>query len=109
MLAAAGHGDGPTLAVLAGVHGDEYEGIRAIPRIFRALDQADLRGRLIAVPVCNVPAYRTATRSSPIDGLNLARVFPGDPRGTVTQRIAHVVTEVKSILTISAGYAIFTL
>jgi predicted deacylase len=93
VLAAAGHADGPTLAVLAGVHGDEYEGIRAIPRIFDEFDAAELRGRLIAVPVCNVPAYRAATRSSPIDGLNLARVFPGDPRGTVTQRIAHVVTE----------------
>ena len=93
VLAAAGTADGPTLAVLAGVHGDEYEGIRAIPQVFRALDPAELRGRLIMVPVCNVPAFRTATRSSPIDGLNLARVFPGDPHGTVTQRIAHVLTE----------------
>src|SRR5215207_1957763 len=67
VLAAAGQADGPTLAVLAGVHGDEYEGIRAIPQIFRAFELADLRGRLIAVPICNVPAYRTATRSSPID------------------------------------------
>jgi predicted deacylase len=93
VLAAAGQSNGPTLAVLAGVHGDEYEGICAIPQIFRSFDQADLRGRLIAVPVCNVPAYRMATRTSPIDGLNLARVFPGDPKGTVTQRIAHVLTE----------------
>jgi predicted deacylase len=93
VLAAAGQSDGPTLTVLAGVHGDEYEGVRAIPQIFRALDLAELRGRLIAVPVCNVPAYRTATRSSPIDGLNLARVFPGDAHGTVTQRIAHTLTE----------------
>jgi predicted deacylase len=93
VLAAAGRADGPTLAVLAGVHGDEYEGIRAIPQIFRNLDLAELRGRLIAVPVCNVPAFRTATRSSPIDGLNLARVFSGDPHGTVTQRIAHALTE----------------
>ena len=36
VLAAAGAADGPTLAVLAGVHGDEYEGICAIPQIFRA-------------------------------------------------------------------------
>ncbi len=93
VLAAAGLADGPTLAVLAGVHGDEYEGIRAIPQIFRALDLAQLRGRLIMVPICNIPAYRTSTRSSPIDGLNLARVFPGDAHGTVTQRIAHVLTE----------------
>ncbi len=93
VLATVGATDGPTLAVLAGVHGDEYEGIRAIPQVFRAIDPAELRGRLIMVPVCNVPAFRTATRSSPIDGLNLARVFPGDPQGTVTQRIAHVLTE----------------
>ena len=93
VLAAAGQADGPTLAVLAGVHGDEYEGVRAIPQALRAIDLAELRGRVIAVPVCNLPAYRTATRSSPIDGLNLARVFPGDPHGTVTQRIAHVLTE----------------
>jgi predicted deacylase len=93
VLAAAGAGDGPVLAVLAGVHGDEYEGIRAIPQIFRELDLAALRGQLIMVPVCNLPAYRTATRSSPIDGLNLARVFPGDPQGTVTQRIAYALTE----------------
>lgn len=93
VLAAAGAADGPTLAVLAGVHGDEYEGVRAIPEVFRSLDVGQLRGRLIAVPVCNVPAYRAAARSSPIDGLNLARVFPGDPRGTVTQRIAHALTE----------------
>lgn len=93
VLAAAGAQPGPTLAVLAGVHGDEYEGIRAIPQIIQSLDLAALHGRLLAVPVCNVPAFRTATRSSPIDGLNLARVFPGDPHGTVTQRIAHVLTE----------------
>jgi len=93
VLAATGQADGPTLTVLAGVHGDEYEGIRAIPQIFRAFDLAELRGRLIMVPVCNVPAYRTATRSSPIDGLNLARAFPGDAHGTVTQRIAHILTE----------------
>lgn len=93
VLAAAGAGDGPTLVVLAGVHGDEYEGIRAIPLLLRAFDPGVLRGRLIAVPVCNVPAFRTATRNSPIDGLNLARVFPGDAAGTITQRIAYVLTE----------------
>jgi predicted deacylase len=92
VLAAAGPSDGPTLAVLAGVHGDEYEGIRAIPEVFRSPELAELRGRLIMVPVCNVLAFRAATRSSPIDGMNLARVFPGDPHGTVTQRIAYALT-----------------
>jgi predicted deacylase len=75
------------------VHGDEYEGMVAIPEIFRRLEPAALRGTVVAVPICNVPAYQAATRSSPIDGLNMARVFPGDPAGTITQRIAYWLGE----------------
>src|SRR5215831_19018183 len=92
-LVAVGREAGPTVVVLAGVHGDEYEGIVAIPEIFRRLDPSAMRGTFIAVPICNVPAYLAATRSSPIDGLNMARVFPGDPHGTITQRIAHWLGE----------------
>jgi predicted deacylase len=84
---------GPALLVIAGVHGDEYEGVEAIPLVFQAVRPEALRGTLLTVPLCNVPAYETITRSSPLDGLNLARVFPGDPDGSVTQRIAFWVTE----------------
>ena len=45
------------------------------------------------VPICNVPAYESVLRSSPIDGLNLARVFPGDSSGTITQRIAYWIAQ----------------
>ncbi len=88
LLTVIGAEAGPTLLVLAGVHGDEYEGIAAIPQVFRETEPQKLRGRLIMVPVCNAPAYEAAQRSSPIDGLNLARVFPGDIDGTVTRQIA---------------------
>jgi predicted deacylase len=93
VLAVCGRRPGPSLALLAGVHGDEYEGIRAVPEALRALDPEILCGRVAAVPVCNVPAFREARRCGPADGLNLARVFPGDPRGTVTERIAARLTE----------------
>ena len=79
---------GPTLVVTAGVHGDEYEGIETIARLYQQLDPTALRGTLVMLPVCNLPAYESAQRSSPIDGLNLARTFPGDANGTITQRIA---------------------
>ncbi len=92
-LVAAGREAGPKVVVLAGVHGDEYEGIVAIPEIFQRLDPSAMRGTFVAVPVCNVPAFVTATRSSPIDGLNMARVFPGDLHGTLTQRIAYWLGE----------------
>ncbi|MEX1020802.1 MAG: M14 family metallopeptidase [Litorilinea sp.] len=88
-LALTGTQHGPTLVVFAGVHGDEYEGMEAIPRVFHALTPDQVRGQLIMVPVCNVPAYEAGTRSSPVDSLNLARVYPGDPTGTITQRIAY--------------------
>lgn len=80
---------GPTLVVLGAVHGDEYEGVETIPEVFRRVASDALRGALVMVPICNVPAYESVLRSSPIDGLNLARVFPGDPSGTITQRIAY--------------------
>lgn len=93
LLYVTGQTPGPTLVVTASVHGDEYEGIEAIPQVFQQVEPAQVRGKLVMAPVCNMPAYEAATRSSPLDGLNLARVFPGDPKGTVTQRIAHWIRE----------------
>lgn len=88
LLTVIGAEAGPTLLVIAGVHGDEYEGIAAIPQVFREIEPQQLRGRLVMAPVYNMPAYEAAQRISPIDGLNLARVFPGDVDGTVTRQIA---------------------
>lgn len=93
LLYVTGQTPGPTLVVTAAVHGDEYEGVEAIPQIFQQTTPADLRGKLVMVPICNMPAYEAATRNSPIDGLNLARVFPGDANGTITQRIAYWIAE----------------
>lgn len=92
-LVVGGAEDGPTLAVLGGVHGDEYEGPLAIAQVFESLQPEDLKGTFVAVPACNLPAFETATRSSPVDGLNLARVFPGDVNGAVTERIAYYLRE----------------
>ena len=92
LLTVTGSNPGPILVVFAGVHGDEYEGVEAIPRIAEEVDPPHLRGTLLMVPVCNMAAYATATRNSPVDGLNLARVFPGSETGTLTQRIAYWLT-----------------
>lgn len=92
-LYVTGAQDGPTLLVIAGVHGDEYEGVEAIPRIFYQIQPSALQGQLLMIPVCNMPAYEAGTRNSPIDGLNLARVFPGAAEGTITRRIAFLLTE----------------
>ncbi len=93
LLYVTGATGGPTLLVLGAVHGDEYEGVETIPEVFRRVASDGLRGALVMVPICNVPAYEAVLRSSPIDGLNLARVFPGDPNGTITQRIAYWIAQ----------------
>ena len=85
-----GAGDGPLLTVLAGVHGCEYAPMAAVRQWTRALAERELRGRVRAVPVLNVPAFRARTPFVvPDDGKNLNRCFPGDPAGTVAQRLAH--------------------
>ncbi len=89
LLYVTGVTSGPILVVTAAVHGNEYEGVEAIPRIFEQVRPDFLHGTLVMIAVCNMPAYEAGIRNSPIDGLNLARVFPGDAEGTITQRIAY--------------------
>ena len=89
VLAARGVEPGPTIAVLGGVHGDEYEGPHAVRQVFESLNPSEMSGAFLGVPHSNPPAFIAGSRTSPIDGGNLARVFPGNLDGTATERIAH--------------------
>jgi N-alpha-acetyl-L-2,4-diaminobutyrate deacetylase len=89
LIVIAGKGPGKTAALVAGIHGDEYEGIVALWRLAETLTPSQISGRLIIVPIAHLTAYNAALRISPIDSVNLARVFPGDPGGTITYRLAH--------------------
>ena len=82
--------DGPRLTVIAGVHGCEYAPMAAVRRWISELDPAKLRGRVLAVPVLNLPAFWARSPFVvPEDGKNLNRCFPGNPAGTFTERLAH--------------------
>ncbi len=84
---------GPTLSVVGGVHGDEFEGVAACLALADGLAGATIRGRLRLVPVAHEGAHVASLRSSPIDGRNLARTFPGDPTGEPTERLAAALRE----------------
>lgn len=84
-------GEGPTVLLTAGAHGDEYEGPLALSQLVRDLDPANVSGRVIVVPGMNLPALRESARLCPIDGLDLNRSFPGDRSGTYTKMLAHFV------------------
>lgn len=87
-------GRGPTVLVLGGNHGDEYQGQIAAMKLARELTPEMVTGRIILIPSLNFPAARAATRLSPLDGMNMNRAFPGQPEGTVTSQIAHYLTTV---------------
>jgi predicted deacylase len=93
----------PLAVVTAGVHGDEYEGPAAVAELAARLAPDRMAGSVIALPVANPFAFSAAQRITPEDGLNLARTFPGDPSGSITQQLAaHLFTE----LTAEADYLI---
>lgn len=85
------NGDGPSILLMAGVHGDEYEGKYALNRAISTIHASDIRGRLTIFPMSNGPAVLAGRRCSPFDGGNLNRAFPGDATGGPTLRIAHFI------------------
>ena len=84
-------GDGDGVAVIGGTHGNEYEGQIAVKALCQSLDPAEMRGLAILIPQLSESACRAGTRVSPLDGVNMNRAFPGNPRGTVSYRISNFV------------------
>src|SRR5436305_10980169 len=85
------NGSGPTVLLMAGNHGDEYEGQVALGRLIRELDPGEVQGRIIILPSANFPAAMAGSRTSPLDQGNLNRSFPGDPTGGPTAQIAYYI------------------
>lgn len=84
-----GSRSGPRVVITAGVHGGEFPPIDAAVRLADGLEPTEVRGQVIICPVANPPAvYQGRLNISPVDGVNLNRVFPGDPVGGPTERLA---------------------
>lgn len=85
---------GKVLALVAGVHGYEYPPILALYRLKKMISPQSLSGTLILVHIAHLQAFqKRIIYYNPYDWKNLNRVFPGNPEGTITQRIAHLLTE----------------
>lgn len=90
-LAVIKNGAGPTVFLMAGNHGDEYEGQIALGNLIRDLEPESVAGRVIILPSANLPAARAGLRVSPLDDANLNRVFPADPTHGPTHEIANYI------------------
>lgn len=83
-----GKDTGPRLLLVAGVHGDEYEGIAAQLELWDELNPEILSGSVVMVPVANPPAFRAGQRRNPEDMLDMNRAFPGKKDGSITEQLA---------------------
>lgn len=92
LWAARGATPGPTLCVVAGIHGDEINSVEIARRSFHAVDPQKLTGTLITVPAGNSLGFRTMNRYM-IDRRDLNRAFPGSERGSVTSIVANALFE----------------
>jgi len=97
--------EGPTAIVQAGIHGDEIAGVHALEELLEE-GLTPSAGRLLVIPVMNAAAYRAGSRARP-EGLDLNRVFPGDPTSLDPERrLAHFFT---SLVRVEAPALLMTL
>ncbi len=83
------NGEGPTALLTGANHGDEYEGPVALVDLAQSLEVEKVAGRVIIIPFMNHPAFLAAKRTSPFDGGNMNRIFPGRPDGSASEKIAN--------------------
>src|SRR5262245_31044405 len=108
VLVVTGARPGPRVGVSAMIHGDEIEGLLIVRELWRTIDPAELSGSLWLMPVANPLAMEAITRNTPIDMLDMNRVFPGAPDGWLSEQQAHAITnsfisKVDCLIDIHAG------
>lgn len=82
------HEDGPVLLLLAGIHGDETNGVAIVREIISSGNHRPARGTIISIPVFNVFGFLNQARELP-DGKDLNRVFPGSENGSLASQFAY--------------------
>ncbi|GAA0712120.1 succinylglutamate desuccinylase/aspartoacylase family protein [Dactylosporangium roseum] len=89
--------DGPTFFVNAAMHGDEILGTEAVRQAWKLIETDQLRGRAVMIPMANLAGVGTRTRRNIIEMYpgphDMNRVFPGNPKGIMTERIAATIIE----------------
>lgn len=84
--------DGPVLLLMAGVHGDEINGVGIIREIIRKKYNKPFKGTVICIPVFNIFGYLIQTREFP-DGRDLNRMFPGMQNGSLASQFAYLFSK----------------
>lgn len=86
------HQPGPVVLLLAGIHGDETNGVGIIREIINQKINSPVAGTIICIPVFNIFGYLFQTREFP-DGRDLNRMFPGSLNGSLASQFAYQFTK----------------
>ncbi len=83
---------GPTLTLVAGIHGTEYVPIITAQKLAQQINPYEISGTLLIIQIANIPSFQErAVYYNPIDRKNQNRVFPGKKDGTISERIAYTL------------------
>ena len=84
---------GETLYLQAASDGDELNGVGVLNRLIPQIEPAELSGTILVVGIVNWHGFQVAEHRNPIDDRKLNRTYPGDERGTSSERIAATTFE----------------
>ena len=107
VLVTRGATPGPTVCLIAGIHGDELNGIEIVRKLVEGLTPRRISGMVLAVPIANLHGFRRSSRYLP-DRRDLNRFFPGTPSGSAASRIAWtlwdgVIRHCNSVIDLHTG------
>lgn len=101
---------GPHILLIAGVHGDEYEPMIAVMELYDRLKEILIKGKVTLVTQANDTACAAGKRTGS-DGLDLARICPGNAKGSVSEvaafRLSEWIQACDGIVDLHTGGALF--
>ncbi|HEV2616650.1 MAG TPA: succinylglutamate desuccinylase/aspartoacylase family protein [Candidatus Acidoferrales bacterium] len=93
VLVVKGNREGPKIGISATIHGDEIVGVQVVQELWNSLDPTTLSGSLWLMPVANPLAFESLSRNTPLDMLDLNRLFPGVRDGWFSEQLAAAIDE----------------
>ena len=88
-----GSKEGKTMLITAGIHGCEYPCIKTAIELAKEIDPKKVSGQIIIVHLVNTQAFvKRAAAVVPEDNKNILRMFPGNKEGTISEKIAYVIS-----------------
>lgn len=86
-------GDGPVIGMTACIHGDETISVEIARNLVERLKEEELHGTVKIMSVASPLAFEAANRNTPVDQVNMNRIFPGRYEGTITEIQARVIAD----------------